>query len=108
MCMVRPRSSMNWRNGWSTTPSIIAGVDPGLVVFLDLRVGQCRDFCPLLIRAIPMDGLADRLRVIPGWLPPQVMVGAIAVELQPVVLMRRIGIALDFYLAAAPEPDHVA
>src|SRR5262249_62224337 len=36
------------------------------------------------------------------------MVGTIAVELQPVVLMRRIGIARDLHFAAAPEPDHVA
>src|SRR2546430_690340 len=107
MCMVRPRSSANCRNGRSATPSIIAGLDPGSAVFLDLRIGEGRNVGAAVIAAIPTHGLADRLRIVPGGLPTQILVRAVAVELQPMVLVRSVGVAFDLDVAAAPQPDHV-
>src|SRR5262245_54965658 len=108
MCMVRPRSSTNWRSGCNTTPSIIAGLNPSFAVLLDLHVCEGGHFGALVIGAIPVDRLPDRVGVVPGRLPVQVMVRAVTVELQPVVLVRCVWVAFDFDLAAAPQLDDVA
>src|SRR3990170_2976736 len=100
MCIVRPRSSMNCRSGRRTTPSITACRLPVPTVLLDLRIGERRNVGTLLIAAIPRHRLADRIGVVPGRAPLQVMVGTVAIELQPVVLVRRVGVALDRHLAA--------
>src|SRR5260370_33887013 len=105
--MVRPRSCTNCRSGWSVAPSIIACVAPGLVVFFNLRVGECRNVGAVVILPIPIDGFADRLWIVPGRLPAKILVRAIAVELQPVVFMRGIRIAFYHGFAVAPQPDHV-